>query len=450
LTRARAAPRITHSMRLTEVFTRCDALAPLLEGACATDDAATFIRAVNAMPANVPLARAVRASANDFADAAGIVRPVMDDDGPIAFAGQQPYVDYYPAVPVKLDALEACGGASFYAFADYAPIGSDAWMSRTALPSVAAADGVLRLSFLRSQRAWEGRDLRFVPPPDSALLALIGEKLKGMITDAAKHATFAKSDAYEKLRELLAIYEEARIRARSLGAFNAIASARLFRRLGFSLPFVSLSNFLARDEILPSIAETLAVFIREHGRVADAVAEAMAFDDVGELHFTRKESGHVPLAIAGADGIRRPMRLVMNGADHLLIAGDETFNAGRADAASLIELLRQLRGRWSLDIFAPLFLFRLGVSGIVNGRGSIRYSLVLGRVMQRVFGVRHVPNLLCSCAPRPSGPLVEAVCRARGGLPPALRDYEPTLIDRFLTNDPATIREEIRVAWRNG
>ena len=121
-----------------------------------------------------------------------------------------------------------------------------------------------------------------------------------------------------------------------------------------------------------------------------------------------------------------------------------------ADAASLIDLLQRLSGRWSLDIFAPLFLFRLGVSGIVNGRGSIRYSLVLGHVMRRLFGERHVPNLLCSCAPRPSGPLIDAVCHARGGLPPALRDYERTLIDRFLTNDVGTIREEIRVAWRNG
>ena len=62
------------------------------------------------------------------------------------------------------------------------------------------------------------------------------------------------------------------------------------------------------------------------------------------------------------------------------------------------------------------------------------------------WGESHVPNLLCSCAPRPSGPLIEAVIHARGGLPPSLRDYEPTLIDRFLTNDAATIREEIRVA----
>jgi hypothetical protein len=438
-------------MRLTEVFTRCDALAPLLDGACATDDPETFVNAVKTMPASALLARTVAASADEFADGAGIVRPEIRDDAPIAFAGQQPYVDYYPAVPVKLAALEACGGASFYAFADYAPIGSDAWMSRTALPSVAASDGVLRLSFLRSQRAWQGRDLRFVPPPDRALLAGIAEKLKGMITDAAKHATFGKSEAHGRLRELLVSYEDTRRHARSLGAFNAIASARLFRRLGFPLPFVSLSDFLASDEVLPSIAETLAVFIREHALVADAVSEAMALDQRGDLHFTPKERGHVPLAIAGAaDGIRRPVRLIMDGGDHLLISGDETFNAGPADAAALIGLLRQLRGRWSLDIFAPLFLFRLGVSGIVNGRGSIRYSLVLGHVMQRLFGERHVPNLLCSCAPRPSGPLIEAVCRARGGLPPALRDYEPTLIDRSLTNDPAVIRDEIRTAWRNG
>lgn len=437
-------------MRLTEVFTRCDALAPLIESACATDDAQTFISSVQAMPPNAALASAVRASANEFADAAGIARPIMIDDGPIAFAGQQPYVDYYPAVPVKLDAIAACGGASFYAFADYAPLGSDPWMSRTELPSVAAVDGVLRLAFVRSSRAWQGRDLRFVPPPDAALLALIAEKLKGMITEAARHASFAKSDAYAHLRELMAGYEEARVRAHSLGAFNAIASARLFQRLGFSLPFVSLSDLLGRDELLPSIAETLALFIRERALIAEAVNEAMAYDDRGELHFTRKESDHVPLAIAGEDGIRRAVRLVMKGDDHLLVAGGEMFNVGRADAASLVALLQQLRGRWSLDVFAPLFLFRLGVAGIVNGRGSIRYSLVLGHVMQRLFGERHPPNVLCSTAPPPSGPLFEAVCRARGGLPPALRDYEPTLIDRFLTGDAAAIREEIRVAWRNG
>lgn len=438
-------------MRLTEVFTRAEALAPLIESAQATDDAQTFVDVVRSMPSNAVLARAVQDSANDFADAAGIARTVALDDGPIAFGGQQPYVDYYPAVPVKLDALESCGGSSFYAFADYAPLGSDLWMNRTKLPSLSSANGVLQLSFCRSLRGWEGRDLRFVPAPDWEHLAHVAEKLKGVITEAARQVPFAKSAAYARLRELMTFYEASRVRARSLGEFNSFVSARLFRHLGFTLPIVSLSALLARDELLPSIGETLAVFIREHALVVDAVAEAMAHDGGGELHFTRKEIGHVPLAITSAeDGVRRGVRLVMQGDDHLLVAGNETFNTGRADAESLAALLVQLRGRWSLDIFAPLFLFRLGIAGIVNGRGSVRYSLVLGHVMQRLFGERHVPNLLCSSAPLPYGPLIEAVRRARGGLPPALGDYEPTLIDRLLTNDLRAIREEIRAEWRNG
>jgi hypothetical protein len=438
-------------MRLAEVFSRCDALAPLLDAACATDDARAFAGGVRAMPCNAALARAVRAAADDFAARAGIESPAFEGDEPMAFAGQQPYVDYYPAVPAKLDALAACGGASFYAFADYAPLGSDPWMARTALPCVAAADGVLRMAFQRSLRAHAGRDLRFVPPPDAAVLASVAETLKRTITEAARHAAFAKGEAYARLRELLAGYDDARRRARSLGEFNAFHSARLFRRLGFAQPFVSMSDFLGRDDVLPSIAATLAHFIREHALVVDAVREAMAYDDRGELHFTAKEPGHVPLAVAGRDdGVRRPVRLEVRGGEHTLVAGDETFCAGRADAAALAEFLRALTGRWSLDIFAPLFLFRLGVAGIVNGRGSIRYSLVLAHVNARLFGGRHVPNLLCSCAPPPSGPLIDAVCRARGELPSALRDYEPTLIDRFLTGDAQTIRDEIRHSWRNG
>jgi hypothetical protein len=114
--------------------------------------------------------------------------------------------------------------------------------------------------------------------------------------------------------------------------------------------------------------------------------------------------------VAGADGIRRP--------------------------ATTLE-----RGRWSLDIFAPVFLMRLGITGLVSGRGSIRYSLVLGRVMQRLFGVAHVPNLLCSASPPPSGPFHDAA--------PRLASWEPTLIARLLCDEPATIREQIRTSWRN-
>jgi hypothetical protein len=140
-------------------------------------------------------------------------------------------------------------------------------------------------------------------------------------------------------------------------------------------------------------------------------------------------------------GFRRPLRVMRRGADVWL----NEHNVGRADAASLEEFLRGVQGRWSLDVFAPLFLFRLGIGGIVNGRGSIRYSLVLAHVQRRLFGTKHVPNLLCSCSPIANGPFAEAVRRKYGALPDALR--EPTLITRLLESDPATIRREIAESW---
>jgi hypothetical protein len=248
-------------------------------------------------------------------------------------------------------------------------------------------------------------------------------------------------------------YEEARGRARNAGEFNSLWSARVFHRLGFRLPLVSLSELLARDELLPSVASTLAVFIKHNELFIESINEAMQFDDGGDLNFSSKSPGHLPLALADPlSGARRLLRLTRNGADYLLVSTkgtEEVFNVGRADAGTLEELLRRLRGRWSLDVFTPLFLFRLGIAGIINGRGSIRYSLVLGHVMQRLFGERHAPNLLCSCSPKLSGPFVDAVCRAHGQLPDSLRSHEPTLIARLLLSDEARIREEISTSWRD-
>jgi hypothetical protein len=448
-------------MRLSQVFARCRKLAPLIEEACAVDEPGQF----KTLMANTPfeprqllLRRAVRASALRFAEKAGVaIEPWPDQAVRPCFAGQQPYIDYYPAVLAKLDALEECSDAPFYAFADYAPLGSDPWMARTALPSASASDGLLPLKFYRSMQAQQGKDLRFVPPPASAVLADLTEKLKGMITHTAKwlpHESFSKKDAFARLRLLMIDYEEARGRARNAGEFNSLWSARVFHRLGFRLPIVSLSELLSSDELLPSIAATLAVFIEHNDLFIESINEAMQFDEGGDLNFSSKSPGHLPLALADPQsGVRRFLRLERSGADYLLVGTkgmEEVFNVGRADVGALEELLRRLTGRWSLDVFAPLFLFRLGIAGIINGRGSIRYSLVLGHVMQRLFGESHAPNLLCSCSPKLAGPFVEAVCRAHGRLPDSLRSREPTLISRLLSSDEPRIREEISASWRGG
>ncbi|HEY0141163.1 MAG TPA: hypothetical protein VGF48_09720 [Thermoanaerobaculia bacterium] len=394
-------------MQLSEVFGARHE--QLLESASALDEGERFRALVTAQPLSPTLARAVARTSRRFADLAGIDDAVLTSG---AFGGQQPYVDYYPAVPAKLDPLEECGG--FYGFADYAPFGSDAWMARTELPSVTAADRLLRLVFHRPMRAHEGKDLRFVPPPSRETLADVEEKLKAMISATARLVPLDRKRAFERLRGLLADYEFARERATSAATFNAIWSARTFRRIGFRVPFVLLSELFEDEELLPAVADTLSLFARERPLIAETIRSSL---DLG-LRFTAKEAG--PLAIADANGIRRFVDFVA------------------------VDQLRANRGRWSLDVFAPLFLFRLGVTGIVNGRGSIKYSLVLARVMERLFGVAHPPNLLCSCAPPATGPFVEAVRLKFGRVP----DWEPTLIARLLCSEPSTIRKEIAESWR--
>jgi hypothetical protein len=448
-------------MRLSQVFAHRQKLAFLIEGACTVDEPQQFEALVTKMPIEPRqpmLWRAVRDSALNFADKAGVAIGIWPDQAVRpCFAGQQPYVDYYPAVLAKLDALENCSGASFYAFADYAPFGSDPWMARTQLPSVSVQDGLLRLYFHRAMRTHQRKDLRFVPPPDLAVIADLAEKLKGMIIHTARwlpQESFSKRAAFARLQTLLGDYEEANRRARNAGEFNSIWSARLFHRLGFRLPLVSLSELLSHDELLPSVAATLAIFIEHNDLFIESVNEALHFDDENSLNFNTKGPGHVPLALADPQSdVRRCLRLKRSGADWLLVstAGtEEVFNVGRAEAGTLEELLRGLAGRWSLDVFAPLFLFHLGVTGIINGRGSIRYSLVLAHVIERLLGKRHVPNLLCSCSPKLEGPFVDAVCRAHGGLPGLLRASEPTLIARLLCSEENNIREEISASWRDG
>jgi hypothetical protein len=448
-------------MRLSQVFSRSQKLSSLLEEACAVDELGQFTARVAQQPADSrqpPLWGAVRVCALQLADRAGITAEPWPDRGvQVCFAGQQPYVDYYPAVLAKLDALEECRGASFYAFADYAPLRSDPWMARTALPSAGAQDGLLPLRFHRSARTHHGKDLRFVPPPDPAVLADVAQQLKGMITQTAKwlpRDSFSKTAAFARLQFLLNDYEEARLRARNAGEFNSFWSARVFHRLGFRLPLVSLSELLSRDELLPSVAATLAVFIKHNNLFIESINEALQFDDGGDLNFSRKAPGHIPLALADPEsGVRRSLRLSRIGSDYLLVSSsgtEEVFNIGRADSDALEDLLRHLGGRWSLDVFTPLFLFRLGIAGIINGRGSIRYSLVLAHVMNRLFGESHVPNLLCSCSARLTGPFVDAVCRAHGRLPDSFRGREPTLIPRLLSSELTIIREEISDSWRDG
>ena len=87
-------------MRLSEVFARSQKLAPLIKQACAVDDPARLTALLVKMPVEPRqflLWRAIRESAIHFADHAGESIPSWPDHAALpCFAGQQPYVTYYP------------------------------------------------------------------------------------------------------------------------------------------------------------------------------------------------------------------------------------------------------------------------------------------------------------------------------------------------------------------
>lgn len=450
------------SMRLSEVFPQPTTLAGLIQGATALDDFDEFAVRSNGATAqhardHRALVQAVAECASGLAGRAGVEPgPEPDPAARPCFGGQQPYVDYYPAVLAKLDALQRLGGSSFFGFADYAAIGSDPWMIRSRLPSPARRDSLLPLRIHKPGRALLGRDLRFVPPPSASTLTDVREQLKGLITVTAKTLQpggFPKAAASIRLSRLMDDYEQARVRARHAGDFNSIWSARVFSRLGLQARPVLLSELLASERLLPSMAATLAVFVERNDLFIESIDEVLRRDTAGEIRFAPRKPGHLPIALTDpASGLRRPLTLKHRGRDCVLTVGDgahEAFNVGRGGPAELEAFLRSVAGRWSPDVFVPIFLFFCGVAGIVNGRGSIRYSLVIAHVMQRLFGEAHPPNLLCSCNATTAGPFVDAVRAATAALPEPVADWEPTLVARLLCADEHRIRQEIAASWLN-
>jgi hypothetical protein len=195
-------------------------------------------------------------------------------------------------------------------------------------------------------------------------------------------------------------------------------------------------------------AGTLVPFVRDNACFVEAANEAIRLAVPHDCGMSPRPPGHLPLALTDpATGIRFPLRVTRRGADHVIEgAGPVPFSAsvGGAGEAELLAFLHTHRGRVTPNVFAPIFQFRAGVGGVLNGKGAIRYTLVVAHVLERLFGIPHPPNFLCAGAYRGPNPFADA--RAAVGAPPA--QVEPTLLARLLASDPATVRADVARVWR--
>jgi hypothetical protein len=96
----------------------------------------------------------------------------------------------------------------------------------------------------------------------------------------------------------------------------------------------------------------------------------------------------------------------------------------------------------------PVYLFQSGFCGCVSGKSSIKYSVVMGHVLERLYERKHPPNLLCAGSAPAEGLFHEAVRDRWGKLPDAVASCRPTLVYRLICSGPERIKEEIARLWR--
>ena len=424
----------------------------------AFEDPALFAKAVEEWPRDnrqAPLLRAMLELSNKLDERAetGFSPMAKPESMPLVGAGQQPYIDYSLGIVSKIDALDSGTGDyhGFFGFAGYDYFGSDKLISRIEIPTSdpLAKDPILRIRLSSHCQKQKNKDMRFVPPPDKKILDDAFSRLKGVVTFAFKHlkehvSPSQKRRAYERLHQLIENYEYARTHSRSVAEFNTIWSIRTFRILGYNVMFAELEDLFEHEETTVNVVRTLGHIIRENRLFVEIINEITGEAGGCDLLFNPKENGYLPLFMTDKkSGIRFPLQCTKEGSDYLLVSvGGEGFkmNIGSASDDEIREFLFIHRGRWSPNIFAPLFLYRCGLNGFMSGTSSIKYAVVVGHVMERLFHERHPPNLLCTCGVCPEEFLHGAMYAGRGELPEPLTRYEPSLLYKMLFSTQDDVR----------
>ncbi len=388
--------------------------------------------------------------------------PSSPEPPPPVWAAQQPYMDYSLGVAAKLDALSSLSGhcLAWFGFAEYDTIGSDRLISRSELPSTLDThkDALLPVRLHPAHGRHQKKDMRCVPPPDRDKLQQVGLQLRANLKTAFKYilpevSTSQRRELYERLDLLMEDYEFARLHAENVSEFNVIASTRWFRRLGYRGLLGKIGLLLAGKPLIDTTAETLGRAIRENRLFVGSINEALGEGQGLDLRVPPREPGFLPLFMTDArSGNRFPLRLERTGADHFLTSSDKEgfrVNIGRAADQQVKELLLQYEGRWSPNVFMPIYLFQAGFCGCVTGKSSIKYAVVMGHVLERLYERKHPPNLLCAGAPSPEGLLHEAVQARWGKLPDTVASYGPSLVYRLICSGPEKTTEEIARLWRS-
>ena len=302
-------------------------------------------------------------------------------------SGQQLYVDYRQSVLSKLLMLKELEQDTellpFFLWVDTDRSGSDNLITKFAWPKP-SKKGPVRIAPSKT-RDIESRFVRL----DASQLRSAIDKLETHLRDSGVRRDGAKLK-YQRLRAIF-IQEKAEI----LSSFNyRISSFLLDNQLGFFPRSTILSEALNRglltDEInliLNQLDDVIRVF---NETVQSHLAKGI------DPHVEPRKTDYLPLFYScDVDDHRLRLHHVVDGDDHFAVGlctcgEDYRFFLGTNNLS--IEQIAQT-DRWSVDVLLPAFLNNL-VSGLVAGKSSGLYMMVINSVLRQVLGVSPVPILL--------------------------------------------------------
>ena len=301
------------------------------------------------------------------------------------YSAHQLLPDYRPSVTSKIGAIGGLGRrhpgvAPVLVWLDLDRAGAD---KSTSGLHLSGRGGTLHVRL--ASRRHDEKETRFVPVDRAAL----EESLRRMRAWARQHGP-AVAERSARLEEAMVAAEPA-----SLARLNLALTAFLVReQLGVDAPSVLVSELAARgvlteliDEVVDAIDDVVTVFNR-------AIEGLVAADVDPQVRPLGPE--YLPLHYScERDDRRITLAHERRGADHFAVATCVCGNGYRfhlgTTTLSIAELAQT--GRWSPDVTLPLYLGAL-TSGVVAGRSSALYGLVLNEVSEKVLARRPVPMLI--------------------------------------------------------
>jgi hypothetical protein len=307
----------------------------------------------------------------------------------LVYVAQQVCADYPASVTAKFaaarDVSSGGGAAAVVLWHDMDRSGSDRRTMRFVLSL-----GSERASIWLASRRLRDREPRFIPIDRARLERAVAE-VEALLGRAVPGPRLPLAQA--RLEALAHALLGERIETLA-DANRAVASLLLREQLGFDAPGAFTSELAARGLLTDTMNALLAEIrnvVSEFNAAREDLLSSGIDPGVKPLGFD-----YLPLRYScPRDGARVPLRRAAEGARQLAVGAcrcgaEYRFELGHG-TAKLGELEED--GRWSPDITLPILLNGF-VSGVVAGRSSALYGLVLDAVVARVLNERPVPMLL--------------------------------------------------------